>query len=45
MKSKHPGKSVYAPLRTQTQFLKLIASCVVSRFGDSIDAIAYSLLT
>ena len=45
MKSKHSKKSVYAPLRTQTQFLKLIASCVVSRFGDSIDAIAYSLLT
>lgn len=45
MKSKKSKKSVYAPLRTQTQFLKLIASCVVSRFGDSIDAIAYSLLT
>lgn len=37
--------SVYAPLRTQTQYLKLIAACVINRFGDSIDAIAFSLLT
>ena len=43
MKSKK--QSVYAPLKTQKQYLKLIASCVISRFGDSIDAIAYSLLT
>ena len=45
MKSKGQTGSVYAPLKTQTQYLKLIASCVVSRFGDSIDAIAFSLLT
>ena len=43
MKSKK--QSVYAPLGTQKQYLKLIASSVVSRFGDSIDAIAFSLLT
>lgn len=41
MKSK---LSAYAPLKTQTQYLKLIASSVVSRFGDSIDAIAFSLM-
>ena len=36
--------SVYAPLKTQKQYLKLILSRVINRFGDSIDAIAYSLL-
>lgn len=41
MKSKF---SAYAPLRTQKQYLKLIASSVVSRFGDSVDAIAFSLM-
>lgn len=45
MKSKLSKKSVYAPLKTQKEYLKLIASSVVNRFGDSIDAIAYSLLT
>ena len=45
MKSKPSKKSVYAPLKTQKEYLKLIASSVVNRFGDSIDAIAYSLLT
>lgn len=45
MKSKSSEKSVYAPLKTQKEYLKLIASSVVNRFGDSIDAIAYSLLT
>ena len=45
MKSKASKKSVYAPLKTQKEYLKLIASSVVNRFGDSIDAIAYSLLT
>ena len=34
--------SVYRPLKTQKQYLKLIAANVVSRFGDSIDAIAFS---
>ena len=45
MKSKSSKKSVYAPLKTQKEYLKLLASSVVNRFGDSIDAIAYSLLT
>lgn len=45
MKSKSSKKSVYAPLKTQKEYLKLITSSVVNRFGDSIDAIAYSLLT
>lgn len=45
MKSKSSKKTVYAPLKTQKEYLKLIASSVVNRFGDSIDAIAYSLLT
>ena len=44
MKSKSSKKSVYAPLKTQKEYLKLITSSVVNRFGDSIDAIAYSLL-
>ena len=44
-KSKSSKKSVYAPLKTQKEYLKLITSSVVNRFGDSIDAIAYSLLT
>lgn len=38
------NKSVYAPLKTQREFLKLVAAGIVNRFGDSIDAIAYSLL-
>ena len=45
MKSKSSKKTVYAPLKTQKEYLKLITSSVVNRFGDSIDAIAYSLLT
>lgn len=32
----------YSVLKTQKQFLKLIAANVINRFGDSIDAIAYS---
>jgi len=35
--------SVYRPLKTQKQYLKLIAANVINRFGDSIDAIAFSL--
>ncbi len=34
----------YRALRTQPQYCKLIAANMVNRFGDSIDAIAYSLL-
>ncbi len=32
----------YINLQTEKQFLKLMAADVISRFGDSIDAIAYS---
>lgn len=35
--------SVYRPLKTQKQYLKLIVANVINRFGDSIDAIAFSL--
>lgn len=35
-------KASYKTLRPQTQFLKMIAANVVSRFGDSLDAIAFS---
>lgn len=34
--------SVYKPLKNQPQYLKLIAANVINRFGDSIDAIAFS---
>ena len=34
----------YRVLRSQGQYLKLIAANVVNRFGDSLDAIAYSWL-
>ena len=34
--------SVYKPLKTQKQYLKLIAANVINRFGDSIDTIAFS---
>ncbi len=34
----------YRPLLTQREYLKLIAANVVNRFGDSIDAIAFSWL-
>jgi len=36
--------SSYRPLLTQRQYLKLVAAGVVNRFGDSIDAIAFSWL-
>lgn len=32
----------YKELSSQTQFLKMVAANVVSRFGDSLDAIAFS---
>jgi len=32
----------YRALRTQPQYLKLIAANIINRFGDSIDAIAFS---
>lgn len=34
----------YRPLLTQREYLKLIAANIVNRFGDSIDAIAFSWL-
>ena len=34
----------YRPLKTQTEYLKLIAANVVNRFGDSIDGIAIAWL-
>lgn len=34
----------YRPLRTQREYLKLVAANVVNRFGDSIDAIAFAWL-
>lgn len=36
--------SSYRPLLTQRQYLKLVAAGVVNRFGDSVDAIAFSWL-
>lgn len=41
LKSKTSG---YRELKTQTEYLKMIAANLVNRFGDSIDSIAYSLL-
>lgn len=38
------SKSSYAALKTQTQFLKMLAADAVNRFGDSIDSVAYSLM-
>ena len=35
-----PEVTSYRPLRTQTDYLKLIAANVINRFGDSIDAIS-----
>lgn len=32
----------YRVLRTQPQYLKLLSADLISRFGDSLDAIAYS---
>lgn len=37
-------KKSYAALRDQPQYLKIIAANIVNRFGDSIDAIAFSWL-
>lgn len=36
------SKNDYRALRTQPQYLKLIAANIVNRFGDSIDALAFS---
>ncbi len=36
--------SIYKPLLGQHEYLKLIAANVINRFGDSIDAIAFSWL-
>ncbi len=41
MKSK---LSEYGVLKTQTQYLKMIAANAINRFGDSVDSIAYSLM-
>ncbi len=38
------NKMQYRALRTQLQYLKLIAANLVNRFGDAVDSIAYSLL-
>lgn len=38
--SAEPEITSYRPLRTQKDYLKLIAANVINRFGDSIDAIA-----
>lgn len=38
------NKKGYRALRTQRAFLQMTAADVVSRFGDSLDAIAYSLM-
>jgi DHA3 family macrolide efflux protein-like MFS transporter len=37
-----PSLSIYKGALTQKQYLKLIAANVINRFGDSIDAIAFS---
>ncbi|MEZ4626725.1 MAG: MFS transporter, partial [Eubacteriales bacterium] len=37
-------KASYGPLKTQTEYLKLIAANVINRFGDSIDGIAIAWL-
>lgn len=37
-----PSISIYKGVLTQKQYLKLIAANVINRFGDSIDAIAFS---
>ena len=34
----------YKPLKTQKEYLKLIAANVINRFGDSIDGIAIAWL-
>ena len=36
------NKASYQELKPQKEYLKIIAANVVSRFGDSIDAIAFS---
>lgn len=36
--------SIYRPLLGQREYLKLVAANVINRFGDSIDAIAFSWL-
>ena len=37
-----PSIAIYKGVLTQKQYLKLIAANVINRFGDSIDAIAFS---
>ena len=39
-----PSNNKYAILRSQRMFLRLLAANTVSRFGDSLDMIAYSLM-
>ena len=39
-----PSNHKYAVLRSQRMFLRLLAANTVSRFGDSLDMIAYSLM-
>lgn len=39
-----PESTSYRALRTQPEYLKLVAANVVNRFGDSIDAIAFAWL-
>ena len=34
--------SSYRVLRTQREYLKLVAANMINRFGDSIDVIAFS---
>ncbi len=42
-KEKH-GKHNYRELLSQKQYIKLLVADLISRFGDSLDAIAYSWL-
>lgn len=42
MDGKVEPKMKYSVLKTETQYLKKLAADFVSRFGDSLDAIAYS---
>lgn len=42
MDGSEKAKMKYGELKTETQYLKKLAADLVSRFGDSLDAIAYS---
>lgn len=46
MRQEHTGRTKigYRDLRTQKEYLKLIAANVINRFGDSIDSIAFTWL-